>query len=221
MQNQINLDITTPCSENFNQFTPTPKGGFCKSCTKEVIDFTSMNTDEITIFFNKKDTKNTCGRFKSTQLTAYPSKPTKSKYSFISAIGLACLALFSFTGAKAQDTVAKDTTPNIRLNQTNQNSAVTGTIVDENNLPLPGVNIVLQGSAIGTESDFDGNFVFPQKVKNGDILIFSYVGYESKKMTIQNNNATANMVLNVSLNNDSYILMGKVAVKEVYSSKKD
>ena len=221
MQNQIKLEITTPCSENFNQFAPTPKGGFCKSCTKEVIDFTTMNTNDIATFFNKKDTQNTCGRFKSTQLTAYPAPVTKSKFSFISAISLACLALFSFTGAQAQDTDTKDTTPNIRVNQTNQNNAVTGTIVDENNLPLPGVNIVLQGSAIGTESDFDGNFVFPKKVKNGDILIFSYVGYESKKMTIQNNNATANMVLNVSLSNDSYILMGKVAVKEVYSSKKD
>ena len=54
MQNQINLDITTPCSENFNQFTPTPKGGFCNSCTKEVVDFTKMNANQIATFFNKK-----------------------------------------------------------------------------------------------------------------------------------------------------------------------
>lgn len=220
MQNQINLDITTPCSENFNQFTPTPKGGFCNSCTKEVVDFTKMNANQIATFFNKKDTKNTCGRFKNTQLKSYTVKPAKSKFSFISAIGLACFALFSFSTVKAQDQITKNTSTNNTIKQT-QNLSITGNITDENGLPLPAVNVVLQGTAFGCVSDFDGNFVFPQKVKRGDVLIFSYVGYKSKKVTVQNTSATTNMVLNVSLNDDSYILMGKVAVKEVYSSKKD
>ena len=171
-------------------------------------------------FSIKKDTKNTCGRFKNTQLTSYPVKPAKSKFSFISAIGLACFALFSFSTVKAQDQITKNTSTNNTIKQT-QNLSITGNITDENGLPLPAVNVVLQGTAFGCVSDFDGNFVFPQKVKKGDVLIFSYVGYKSKKVTVQNNNATTNMVLNVSLNDDSYILMGKVAVKEVYSSKKD
>ena len=33
---------------------------------------------------------------------------------------------------------------------------VTGTIVDENNMPLPGVNVLIKDTTTGTMSDFDG-----------------------------------------------------------------
>ena len=35
---------------------------------------------------------------------------------------------------------------------------ITGKVVDKNNIPLPGVNVILKGSNIGTSTDFDGNF---------------------------------------------------------------
>ncbi len=220
MKNQISLNITSPCSEKFNQFTPTPNGGFCNSCTKEVVDFTNMNTDQITTFFNKKDNQNTCGRFKNTQLKTYKTTSKKSKLSFISAVGLACLAIFSLTTATAQDKGLTNNASKINASQTNNEVTVSGTIYDETGLPLPSVNVVLQGTSTGVTSDFDGNFEFPKKLKQGDVLVFSYVGYQSKKVTIKDENLTSNIALNVSLNNDTYIMMGKVAVDEVYSSKK-
>lgn len=220
MKNQINLDITTPCNQNYNQFTPTPKGGFCNACTKEVIDFTKMTTEDISIYFNTKNTNNVCGRFKNSQLTTYPSQAKKSKLSFISAIGLACLALLSLTSAKAQDNVSRVKTSKIKINQNQANITVKGTVYDNDGLPLPSANVVLQGTTVGVTTDFDGQFTFPEKLKEGDILVFSYVGYESKKMVIQNPDSMSNVLLNVNLSNDSYIMMGKVAVKSVYSSKK-
>lgn len=220
MKNQISLNITSPCQENYSQFTPTPNGGFCNSCTKEVIDFTKMNKEEIATFFNKKDTKNTCGRFKNTQLKTYKTNAKKSKLSFISAVGLACLAMLSLTTATAQDKGLTNKTSKINTTQTNNLVTVSGTILDENGLPLPAANIVLQGTTIGVTSDFDGNFEFPKKLKTGDVITFSYVGYESKKVTIKNEDSTSSVVLDVNLNNDNYILMGKVAVDKVYSSKK-
>ena len=39
-----------------------------------------------------------------------------------------------------------------------QTKEYTGTVVDEDNLPLPGVKILIKGTDIGTQSDFDGNF---------------------------------------------------------------
>ena len=40
------------------------------------------------------------------------------------------------------------------FSQTNIN----GTVVDQNNEPIPGANIVIVGTTIGTVTDFDGNF---------------------------------------------------------------
>ena len=83
---------------------------------------------------------------------------------------------------------------------------------------IPGVNVVLEGTDIGTITDFDGNFEFPQKLKKGDVLVFSYVGMASKKVKIENKTSAANISLNMQL--DTVIIMGEVAVKEVYKSNR-
>jgi hypothetical protein len=126
----------------------------------------------------------------------------------------------SLTSAKAQDNLSRVKTSKIKINQNQANITVKGTVYDNDGLPLPSANVVLQGTTVGVTTDFDGQFTFPEKLKEGDILVFSYVGYESKKMVIQNPDSMSNVLLNVSLSNDSYIMMGKVAVKSVYSSKK-
>lgn len=51
---------------------------------------------------------------------------------------------------------------------------VTGTITDEEGLPLPGVNIIIKGTSRGTQTDFDGNFTI--EVEKDEILEFSFVG---------------------------------------------
>ena len=103
MKNQFSLEIKTPCIENFNHFKPTPNGGFCASCKIEVIDFTKMNPQEITTYFKNNNTKNTCGKFNSSQLKTYKT-PVKqeNKLSFFRGIGLACLALFIGNNLQAQ-----------------------------------------------------------------------------------------------------------------------
>ena len=39
-----------------------------------------------------------------------------------------------------------------------QDKAVSGTVSDESGMPVAGVNIIVQGTSSGTQSDFDGNF---------------------------------------------------------------
>ena len=225
MKNQIHLNIKTPCSEDFNQFSSTAKGGFCGSCQKEVIDFTTMNAQEISAFFKDKSFNNTCGRFKSNQLKAYNQQAPKSSIrSIISGIGLACLSIFSITSAQAQDTKKVEASGNsseINTADQQQEIEVKGTIVDENGIALPSATVILQNSTIGTTTDFDGYFEFPKKLKRGDVLLFSYVGYQTKKVVITEENTTSKINLQVDMNMDTCIIMGKVASKKVYASKRN
>jgi uncharacterized protein YxeA len=39
-----------------------------------------------------------------------------------------------------------------------QEKTISGTVTDQNNVPLGGVNILVQGTSNGTQSDFDGNY---------------------------------------------------------------
>ena len=48
---------------------------------------------------------------------------------------------------------------------------------------LPGVSVNLKGTTNGSETDFDGKFQIPN-VKSGDVLVFRYLGYSEKEVTI-------------------------------------
>lgn len=66
-----------------------------------------------------------------------------------------------------------------------QEKTVTGTVTDEEGLPLPGVNIVIQGTSTGVQTDFDGNYTI--EATEGDILVFSFVGLETAEIPVGNN----------------------------------
>ncbi|NOU60379.1 SusC/RagA family TonB-linked outer membrane protein [Marinifilum caeruleilacunae] len=76
-------------------------------------------------------------------------------------------------------------------NQQNQKK-ISGTVVDEQNLPLIGVNIVVKGSTIGTVTDFDGNFQLD--VPENAMLIFSFIGYVDQEIVV-GNESTFNVIL--------------------------
>ena len=57
-----------------------------------------------------------------------------------------------------------------------------GQVTDENNLPLPGATVVVEGTSRGTTTDFDGNYQI--EAQNGQVLVFSFVGYTDQRITI-------------------------------------
>ncbi|MBC5836438.1 SusC/RagA family TonB-linked outer membrane protein [Flavobacterium muglaense] len=69
---------------------------------------------------------------------------------------------------------------------------LSGTVLDANKIPIPGVNVIVKNATNGTTTDFDGNYQL--KVKSGDVLQFSYIGFISKTITITNQKK-----LNISL----------------------
>jgi iron complex outermembrane receptor protein len=57
-------------------------------------------------------------------------------------------------------------------------TTVTGTVTDEQNVPLPGASVVEKGTSNGTTADFDGNFII-EVVDGNAILEVSFLGYVS------------------------------------------
>ena len=77
-----------------------------------------------------------------------------------------------------------------------QEKTVSGTVSDNNGLPLPGATVVIQGTSTGTSTDFDGNYSINTNV--GDVLNFSYVGYSGQSVTVGASNS-----INVTLQPDN------------------
>lgn len=212
MKRQLKLEISKPCQQNYNGFEKTTNGGFCNSCSKEVLDFTKKGVSEIHDFFSN-NSENTCARLKTHQLDAINSRP---RLNLIKSVGIACLALFSFGEVVAQE---KPTTSETRVTKQENTFTIKGNVQD-GDFPLPGVNIILQGSKIGTQSDINGDFIFPKKLKIGDVLIFSYVGMKSQKVVVNSESSAENISLKLDMELDQVILMGKVSTKKVYRSNR-
>lgn len=61
--------------------------------------------------------------------------------------------------------------------------AISGKVADEAGVGMPGVNVVLKGTATGTNTDTDGNYTVEVPSSNA-VLVFSFVGYEPQEVTV-------------------------------------
>ncbi|MBJ6369757.1 TonB-dependent receptor [Snuella sedimenti] len=62
---------------------------------------------------------------------------------------------------------------------------ISGTIVDEGGVPLPGVSVVIKGTTKGTVTDIDGNYNINVN-SSSDVLVFSYLGFMSQEIAVGN-----------------------------------
>lgn len=69
----------------------------------------------------------------------------------------------------------------LTLGVTYAQSTVTGTVTDENNRPLPRASVKIKGGN-GTTTNNDGKFSL--SISSNTILVFSFVGYKSKEVTV-------------------------------------
>ncbi|MFD2562226.1 YfbK domain-containing protein [Aquimarina rubra] len=91
-----------------------------------------------------------------------------------------CMLLFFFTGIAVA-----------------QQITISGTVTDiATSDPIPGVNIFVKNSNTGTQTDFDGNYSIESKV--GDILSFSFIGYETKEITVKKDSSIINVTMSIA-----------------------
>lgn len=82
--------------------------------------------------------------------------------------------------------------------------AVTGIVTDESGQPLPGCNVMIKGTANGTQTDFDGRYTL--NVVSGQELVFSYIGFRGDEVPIYSS------VMNLRLEEDAQALEEVVVI---------
>jgi len=71
---------------------------------------------------------------------------------------------------------------------------VTGTVVDAQKIPIPGVSVAVKGSTIGASTDLDGKFTLNVPNASTQTLVFTYLGYSTQEQAI-GRNTNFNIVL--------------------------
>ncbi|MFD2826810.1 carboxypeptidase-like regulatory domain-containing protein [Leeuwenhoekiella polynyae] len=94
-----------------------------------------------------------------------------------------------------------------------QEKTVTGTVTDPQGMPLPGVNVLVQGTTSGTQTDFDGNFQI--QASEGAVLVFSYVGMKSISQPITGANTYSITMEEDSAVLDEVVLVGYGTQKKI------
>ena len=97
----------------------------------------------------------------------------------------------------------------------NPRITIKGRITDDHDEPLPGANVLVKGTSIGTSADADGNYslTFQRSPGKSDILIYSFIGTESKEY-----NVSPSTRLNVQLKTSS---LDAVVVNGFYTQTKE
>jgi len=86
---------------------------------------------------------------------------------------------------------------------------VRGKVLDEENEPLPGVNVFLKGTTVGVSTDLDGKFEFPRQLEVGDVLVFSYIGFEPQEYQVKKDEPE-NIDITMTFDYSKINLMGEV-----------
>ena len=93
-------------------------------------------------------------------------------------------------------------------------STVEGVVMDsKTKQPIPGVNVIVQGTQSGTSTDFDGKFKL-SKLKKGDKLVFSFIGYKNETFSFE-----GQKTISISLIEEANVLQD-VIVQVGYGSVK-
>jgi hypothetical protein len=194
MPKQIQLTIAEPCHENWDSMTPLEKGRFCNSCQKPVIDFTGMNDAQLAAFFKKPSTGSVCGRFMTAQLDNTILMPKKRipwlKYFlqltvplFLTSLKSTAQGLVIVRSLKSE--TVHEPVKKVECSSMSGLKKVRGTVVNEENKPVPFASIMIKGTKSGVAADEEGvfNIELPAETMGGTLVVSS-VGFESKEFPL-------------------------------------
>jgi TonB-linked SusC/RagA family outer membrane protein len=101
----------------------------------------------------------------------------------------------------------------ISISLLSQTTTITGNVISDDGMPLPGVSILVKNTANGTQTDFDGKYEIDFDSKKA-ILVFSYVGFTSQEIPV-NGKSTISVTLQTSQQSlNEVVVIGYGSVKK-------
>ncbi|MBU2940913.1 TonB-dependent receptor [Lacinutrix sp. C3R15] len=97
-------------------------------------------------------------------------------------------------------------------------TTITGTVVDDSNLPIPSANIIVIGASVGTVTDFDGNFTLTVNQNPPFTLQASSVGFEPSSQEVNTNNQILNFVLAEGTSLDEVVISASRTPERIFES---
>ncbi len=138
-------------------------------------------------------------RIYKNQIVLFPSDIKASEQAFKN--------LIDYIEKKTEVPLKDETIPN---NVNSFQNLINGTVSALDGSPLPGVNVLIKGANKGTQTDFDGNYEL--QANQGDILVFSYIGFLTKEFTVDTSN-TLNVTLTEDVSNLEEVVVTGYAVQ--------
>lgn len=80
---------------------------------------------------------------------------------------------------------------------------ISGAVTDKNGVPIPGVNILIEGTSTGTSTDFDGNYSL--SAESGQVLTFSSVGFQDVNIDVSSA-STINVIMEEGTSLDEVVV---------------
>ncbi|MGC4020834.1 MAG: carboxypeptidase-like regulatory domain-containing protein [Cyclobacteriaceae bacterium] len=178
------------------------------------------------LLFFSEEMQNVCGRFKADQLKGYtiPLAKINPSFALLKAGFLSLLLILAGRQVSAQQVQQRTKTEqtqqrkeeSINSNELTHEKTISGVVVSkDDDTPMAGVNVILQGTTFGTATDINGHFIFPIKLKEGDVLLFSFIGSVTEEFKILKASPEQ---LDIKMKMDVLIL-GEISANEVYSVK--
>lgn len=90
---------------------------------------------------------------------------------------------------------------NLALSQ----NTITGTVMDDQFVPLPGANVSLMGTDIGSTTDFDGKFEIQTDLNSGKLKI-TYIGFTDEVVDFEVTDSKSINLGNITIKNDGNTL---------------
>ncbi|MAQ76506.1 MAG: hypothetical protein CL613_09260 [Aquimarina sp.] len=97
-------------------------------------------------------------------------------------------------------------------------TTITGKVTDQSNLPIPGVNIIIQGQSVGTVTDFDGLFSLTTDISPPFTIEISVVGFDNKTVDITSKTQEVNVTLNEGTELDEVVVSASRTPERVFES---
>lgn len=220
----IQLNIASPCHEDWSAMTPEEKGRFCGQCQKTVIDFTTWSDADLFQFFTKQSRGNVCGRFFRTQLQKELHLPPQPK-SRLYRIAIACGLTLLFAQVPEVHAMVKQPIELLasaeydgggEKDEATGKGTIRGKIVDENGKPVEGVIVEVKRESTTkatTTTDKNGRYIIKGLASGKYVVsaIYPLSNAVDKSVVV---NTQKESIVNISIVQMHEPIMGTVAHPE-------